>query len=234
MPKHVDQSRESNPNYKWSYEKLQEEALRHKTRKEFEINSSGAYQVATRRRILDQICSHMVPQLIYWTDAMLALEALKYPTRGEFQKKGSSAYSLASNRNLLDKICHHMKPSKGPSLSEKELLQNIKSIYPSTKKIMDRRVKIANKPYIKGFEIDIFIPELNRGIEFDGKHYHSYKFMRKDKRKKLWPHEDIRNYHKLKDDWFASKGIKILHIKEEDWIRNKEDCINQCLKFLGG
>jgi uncharacterized protein (DUF488 family) len=57
--------------------------------------------------------------------------------------------------------------------------------------------------------------------------------MRKNKSKKFWSDDDIRNYHEIKDDWFASKGIKILHIKEEDWIADKEICIQRCLKFLG-
>ena len=43
--------------------------------------------------------------------------------------------------------------------------------------------------------------------------------MRNDKGKKLWSDEDIRNYHEIKDAWFATKGIKILHIKEEEWTQ---------------
>ena len=56
--------------------------------------------------------------------------------------------------------------------------------------------------------------------------------MRRDSHKKLWSDEDIRNYHEIKDSWFASNGIQILHIKEEDWIQDKEACIKKCLDFL--
>lgn len=58
--------------------------------------------------------------------------------------------------------------------------------------------------------------------------------MRKDRFKKLWSDDDIRSYHEIKDGWFMfSKGIKILHIKEVDWIKDKQTCIRKCLEFLG-
>src|SRR5208283_2181350 len=101
----------------------------------------------------------------------------------------------------------------------------IRTFFSSARTLRDRKVKIKGKPYMKGFQIDIFIPELNLGIEFDGKRWHSFEQMRKDKRKAKWSDDDIRNYHEIKDAWFATKGITILHIKEEDWLKDKQACI---------
>jgi len=56
--------------------------------------------------------------------------------------------------------------------------------------------------------------------------------MRNDSQKALWSDNDIHNYHQLKDDWFATKDIQILHIKEEDWNVDREGCIKRCLNFL--
>jgi len=36
------------------------------------------------------------------------------------------------------------------------------------------------------------------------------------------------------DRYFKSKGIDILHIKEEDWVKDKDRCIKQCFLFLKG
>jgi hypothetical protein len=215
----------------WTLESLKLEALKYKTRKEFSNNSSG-YNTALARGVMDEICSHMAPSASEpYTLEELRLEALKYNSRGEFQKE-SRAYTVACKRGLLNSICGHMKPSGGTSVVERELYSLIKSVHKSAKKIRDMKVSIENKPYIHGFEIDIFVPELNKGIEFDGKHHHSFDFLRKDKGKKLWSDDDIRNYHNLKDAWFATKGIKILHVKEEDWIKDKEACIKACIDFL--
>jgi len=47
------------PNGYWTKERCAEEAKKHKTRTEFQRNSSGAYSAALENSWLDQICSHM-------------------------------------------------------------------------------------------------------------------------------------------------------------------------------
>jgi hypothetical protein len=216
----------------WTDEMLKLEALKYKTLKELRYSNESAYNLIRRRGFFDQFCSHMEQNYIHWTPETLQKEALQYKTRGEFQKN-SSASLVASRRGVIDQICKHMKLSRSSSIAENELLCIIKNIYPESKKMRDMKVSIIDRPHIKGFEIDIFVQELNKGIEFDGTRYHSFEFMRKDSHKSEWSDEDILNYHKIKDDWFASKGIQILHIKEEDWIKDKEICISRCLNFLG-
>ena len=229
------------PNYVWSQEKIISEALQYSTRGQFQIGSPSAYDAALNSGVLDLVCSHMPIHVsmagnnnpfFKWTKEMLVEEALKYSTRSDFSNNSLGAYTAAHKRKIVDEICSHMKPSRGTSGAERELFSLIKSIYPNAKKIRDMRVKIESKPHIHGFEIDILVGKL--GIEYDGKWHHSFEYMRADKGKKLWSDDDIRNYHQLKDDWFATKGIKILHIKEKDWKDNKEACIKLCLSFLGG
>lgn len=217
----------------YSLEELIEEAKLYSRRIDFQSGSPSMYVVSKRRNDYENIVSHMNPSL---TEAYslkeIENEANKYTVCGDFKKNSPKLYSAASKRGILDQVCFHMKHSKTSSIPEIEIFNIVKSYHPDTKKLIDRRVKIKNKAYIKGFHIDIFVPSLKLGIEFDGKHYHSFKYMRKDKSKILWPDYDIRNYHKLKDDWFDSKGVKILHIKEEDWDLDKEACIALCKKFL--
>lgn len=92
----------------WTYEKLKAEALKYHSKKEFEKNSSGAYQAAHRLGIVVDICSHMISKRIYWTDMMLAKVALNYNTRAEFQHNDVNAYITAQTRGILDNICQHM------------------------------------------------------------------------------------------------------------------------------
>lgn len=231
--KHMDEIR-----HNWTNQELEKEALKYKTRGEFKKNSLG-YTIAVKRRILDQICSHMPKRIdvsgengnsFKWSDEMLQKEALLYSTRGEFAKN-SLAYDIAYRRGILDQICAHMKFSAGSSFAEKELFDTINKIFISTRTIRDTNVKIKDKPHIKGFDLDIYVPELNKAIEFDGTYWHSVEGLRHSR--KHWPQEDIENYHQLKDEWFLSKNIQILHIKESDWNLDKESCIKRCLEFLG-
>jgi len=214
----------------WTDAELTEEALKYSTRGEFASKNRSAYRVADKRNILDKICSHMNYAHQSWTLEMLQESALKYITRKEFSIGSPKEYYTATRRGIVDQICSHMKPSRGSSGPERELLSIIKDKYSSAKKTRDTKVKIEGKPYIHKFEIDIFVPELNKGIEFDGRYHHSPEWLAKKKGK--WPLEDALNKHQIKDSWFLSKGIQILHIKEQDWIDNKEDCIKCCFEFL--
>ncbi len=278
MPKRADQSGKNSPVFKWTLEKIQEEALKYKTRNEFCKNSSAyqaaryagclddvcshmvrlvrkawtykeiieeakkyntrtdfeklsnsAYSAASKLKILDQVCSHMEYKYSPWTDKELTQEALKYNTRSEF-RKNSGAYTAARNRGILDEICTHMKIMGGTSKPEIALFDIIKAVYPKTQKLNDNKVKIEGKPHIQGFKLDIYVPELRKGIEFDGKYWHSVPGLKRSR--EHWPEKDLVNYHELKDQWFSSKGIKLLHIKHEDWNGNPQACINKCLEFL--
>lgn len=115
---------------------------------------------------------------------------------------------------------------------EIDLFLTIKEVFPSAVKYKTRKVSIQSKPHIKGFEIDIFIPELKKGIEFDGKYWHSFNKMRQDKRKENWPDSDILNYNLIKDNYFLSKDIELLHISEFDWCSDKQQSLQRALNFL--
>lgn len=225
-------SGEKNRNFKWTNEKLKEEALKYKSVKDFVDNSKSAYMTARSRGLLDEICSHM-SRLIGkdWTLESLEQEALKYKTRGEFAAKGKGAYLAARRKKLLNKICSHMGKPCGTSKPEQDLFDIIKSIFPKTQKFRDSKVRIDGKPHIQGFDLDIYIPELRKAIEFDGTYHHSFEGLKRAR--PWWPDEDIGNYHLLKDEHFNKKNIQVLHIQEENWKSNKQDCINQALKFLG-
>lgn len=135
---------------------------------------------------------------------------------GKFKNRGDRCGSCSTNA----------------SIAELELFDAIRAVFTNTKKFRDTKVVILNKPHIKGFHIDMFVPELKKGVEFDGTYWHSFEAMRKNTKKRRWPDDDIRNYHEIKDAHFLSKGIQILHIKEEDWNLDKEACIQRCLAFL--
>ena len=59
------------------------------------------------------------------------------------------------------------------------------------------------------YELDIYIPKLNLGIEYNGNFWHS------DINKK-------RSYHQEKSLYFKEKGIQVFHIFEYEWLKNKE------------
>jgi len=112
----------------------------------------------------------------------------------------------------------------GTSNKEKELLKIIKDKYPSAQ---SKRFSNKNKKFKSPcFEVDIYVPELNKAIEFDGKYWHGEGFARK------WTN-DPAIFAKTKDNFFKSINIQVLHICEKQWDSNKSFQIGAALKFLG-
>lgn len=73
----------------------------------------------------------------------------------------------------------------------------------------------------KNPELDIFIPEKRIGIEYDGLFWHSDE-MGKDK-----------NYHLKKLNDCNSKGIRLIHIFEDEWLYKKQIVKNRLKHILG-
>jgi hypothetical protein len=106
-------------------------------------------------------------------------------------------------------ICTNCNPiHKNISGKEIMLFNYIKSVY-NGETIQNYRLE--NK------EIDIFLPEFNLGIEFNGIYYHSDLFKGK-------------NYHYDKTKFFENNGIRIIHVWEDDW-EYKEDLIKSMLNY---
>lgn len=97
---------------KWAdKETCRKEALKYKTRTEFQRCNDGAYTYALRHGILDEICTHMeLVHVVKWNSKEACHnEALKYNTRAEFQNGCNGAYTYALKHGFLDEICGHME-----------------------------------------------------------------------------------------------------------------------------
>lgn len=103
--------------------------------------------------------------------------------------------------------------SSNISIAEQEIFDFIASkgllVEPSNRKLLD------------GQEIDIYLPEKNLGIEFNGVYWHTEK-MGKDK-----------NYHKNKWELAKNKGIHLIQIWEDEWNSNPQLVKNLLLHKLG-
>ena len=122
--------------------------------------------------------------------------------------------------------------NKGTSKPEQELLSILKTFFPNLIK-KTFLVSVLGKPHIQRFQVDIFNPDTNLGIEYDGQYHHSEEFLIKNKTQYGWSIEDAKNYHSIKDAALQNcHDIKIIHIKGDDWKKNKQACIAKCLDFL--
>ncbi len=99
------------------------------------------------------------------------------------------------------------------SLAEKEIGEYVKSLGIEIKtKVRDL---LSDKK-----EIDILVPELGIGIEYDGLKWHSDEFKES-------------NYHLNKTKECEKLGIRLIHIFEDEWVNKKEIIKSMLSNILG-
>lgn len=84
----------------WTYEMLQYEAAKYKTKKDFRENSEKAFRAAYRRGILDEIIKHMERRKI-WTKEEAEIESRNYKNKLDFHKN-SPAYSQSYKNGWIN------------------------------------------------------------------------------------------------------------------------------------
>ena len=100
---------------------------------------------------------------------------------------------------------------RGLSFKEQKLYNFIKEIYSDTIIQSDRTI-------LKTKEIDIYLPDIKLGIEFNGLYRHCE--LHKEN-----------SYHYEKSNECLEKGIRLINIWEDDWD-NKKTVIQNKLRIL--
>ena len=122
-------------------------------------------------------------------------------------------YQFYYRASMNISICTNYFPiSENASISQIELYNFIKSNY-------DGEIISDCRNVINPYEIDIYLPKLKLGFEFNGIFWHSEKFK----------HE---NYHLIKYESSIANNIKLITIWEDDWVKNREICESFILNKL--
>ena len=105
--------------------------------------------------------------------------------------------------------------NNGISRPEKEITDFICNL------IGENNVITNTRKFLDGQEIDIYLPQLKIGIEYDGLYWHSE------------ANEKDKNYHLKKTELTESKGIRLIHIFEDEWREHKEIVLNKIKHIIG-
>jgi hypothetical protein len=99
------------PHNYWTLERCKEDALKYKSKKEWQKNSGGVYKKAREKKWLHECCKHMIGNRNgngHWSLENCKSEALKYNSRMEWKLKSSPSYSAAVRAKLVNECCTHM------------------------------------------------------------------------------------------------------------------------------
>ena len=110
-------------------------------------------------------------------------------------------------------VCTNCFPiSENSSLSQFDVYNFIKDNY-------EGEIILDCKNIIKPYEIDIYLPELKIGFEFNGVWWHCDKYKGE-------------NYHLKKQEYSEINGVKLYSIWEDDWNTKREICESFILNKL--
>lgn len=81
-------------------------------------------------------------------------------------------------------------------------------------------IEQSNRKILNGLELDIYIPDIRVGIEFNGKYWHSEKF----------PEALIRDKNKI--DLCKRLNVLLLTVYEQDWLKSKQSVKQRIIQIL--
>lgn len=118
-------------------------------------------------------------------------------------------YSKRKIYNIsLCTVCNPVGDNR--SIKESDLYKFIQSIYDK---------EIIQTYRIGKMEIDIYLPDLKIGFEFNGLYWHSSEYKEKD-------------FHLKKTEYFREKEIRLIHIWEDEWDFKRDIVKNQIRHLL--
>ena len=118
--------------------------------------------------------------------------------------------TVIDNRTTLGSGCPHCFNAQLTSKAEREVAEYVVSL------LGDDAVETSNRSIINPYELDIYIPDHNLAIEFNGLYWHTEN-QGKDKR-----------YHYNKWKMCKDKGIQLITIWEDEW-RDKRNIVKSML-----
>ena len=127
--------------------------------------------------------------------------------------KGHQWKAKIADRTVNKSGCPNCAASAMTSKGEQEIVDFLKS-----KNVI---VEQTNRAILGGMELDIFLPDFNFAIEYNGLYWHTEK-MGKDK-----------FYHHNKWQKCKSLGIQLVQVWEDEWMKNPEIIQNMILHKIG-
>ena len=149
----------------------------------------------------------------------------EFPNIDEEYENSHSKITIKCKKcgNVFTKIaCDHLTSPHGGCLkcytnkssAEEEIGTFLKTL------LGDDKVFFRQRNIIRGFELDMYIPDKKIAVEYNGIYWHN-----EDKKGK--------NYHLAKTEACENLGIQLVQIFEDEYVNNKEIVLNKLRHIVG-
>ena len=166
-----------------------------------------------------------------WSCAQRDVEVMKKKEKTSMKKHGVKHYRNGKQA-LLTRAKHladgTIQPQKEicQSQAETDIIKFIKTFYKN-------KIVHGERLELEGYELDIWLPDIRVGIEYDGEYWHAdpRRFKPTDIIKDKTAQE-IWDKDKRKDLLCESKDIHLLRIKEYDYNHNRAEILTDLYKYI--
>jgi hypothetical protein len=150
--------------------------------------------------------------------SLLSTEYKRISEKLRFQcPKGHQFTMKLDNFKHGKQRCPLCRCMKNGSKSEKDVLNYVKFLYDG--KIVENTRKIIKNYWTNHWlELDIYLPDINKAIEFNGTHWHNNDYKR-------WLDE-------MKKKQCIQKSIDLLIINEDVWQKDNAHCLEKIRIFI--
>jgi len=149
---------------------------------------------------------------------LLSTEYINNKSKIKLQCSKNHTYQASYHRFQQGDRCPLCANSEGKSKPEKEIVEHIKINY--YKDIIENdRTQVKNFWSNRNLELDIFLPDISKAIEFNGIYWHK--------------NNNVKWKDEMKRKQCIQKGIELLVIQEQDWYNDKLCCLNKINELIG-
>lgn len=108
------------------------------------------------------------------------------------------------------------------SEEEREFISEIRKLYSGP--VLERQSILENGNDRRSWrEIDCYLPDLKIGFEYDGIYFHQ-----------LSSFDDDSHKHIFKTELAEKQGIKLIHVRSDEWLDNRDECLKTYNDIING
>lgn len=190
-------------------------------------NKGHIYEASFKTFNKGHRCKKCSSKTLFYEEVKKMIESIGYKLLSTEYKKANIKLDIQCDKGHLFKM--HLSHFKGgcrcpfcrfqmcSSKAEKEIVDYIKNTYNGCI-VENDRTQIINPLTNRNLELDIWMPELNKAIEYNGSYWHSLKYAK------------YKDNIKLKQ--CKEKGINLLVVDEETWVGNKYVVLENIKNFI--
>ena len=137
----------------------------------------------------------------------------------EYDNMYNKIIIICPEHGEFEQLAKNHQQGKGCPKCVNKISKSEQEIYDFIKSLGIDNIQQSNRTILNNKELDIYLPDYNLGIEFNGLYWHNEDYK-----------ED--NYHQKKTDECLSKNIQLIQIFEDEWLYKKDIVKSRLLNIL--